>query len=618
MASTTASTSQTTFAPNAGGTRNVCTKRKRRLKRSHRTQENPETFPKRFALHGPDDFIGLAASKNPLSIVAVDETGPYYIQDGKGGYETTHVLVCVEIISYRVYLIPLPRLDTATFVRALEILQATRGRFTTLILDDHSTHRPLEQASQPDEIARKRRTMLEGVMERGHTSLLAKAEIKIVIASSKRHEKLGRAEFLVKKVKYWLGSILKTWVFGDNFDFLHKMSLVGNYLNERPVFYTSQGILTPYTVEEAMMKRSTDKPKLLTFSEFAVPTDKQMYKKILELSKFSRQILFEVATAAAIHLLNKRTLNQRYRKGDLVYLPDRLLRKHPNSLRDALGKISSCTREGRDYQIEMLDGEIVRRHFSDLSPAAITQNQAEVSIIDPFLTIDYRSRIIPENLYPHFDVGIQNFKSNVHQEDRGHQEQGDVDEGHLDPDGVDQRVVHKTGQERVEEALKTNSLEDTDAIIRKMMQKTNLDDVNVPTNLQNVKRPRSYNKKKRKLDAERMGVDVHNEPMRKSPPAKVTKPNTTNIVPGPDTEESTYEEAEQNKRKAESNYDNAEPGTSNAKPRLSNEDLKEAETEIEFEEIKTDSRRSKRIPKMSAKALQAAELEDYGWLTDNK
>ena len=105
-------------------------------------------------LYSPDDLLGQAASMDPLSIVSCDEAGPFYIQDSQGGYKTTHILACVELLSYRVHLIPLPKLDTVHFLRALEILQSIRGRFTTLILDDHTSHRPLAQPNQPDAQAR--------------------------------------------------------------------------------------------------------------------------------------------------------------------------------------------------------------------------------------------------------------------------------------------------------------------------------------------------------------------------------------------------------------------------------------------------------------------------------
>ena len=45
-----------------------------------------------MSLSGPDDILGQAASKNPLGIIAADESGPYYIQDGAGSYKSTHLL----------------------------------------------------------------------------------------------------------------------------------------------------------------------------------------------------------------------------------------------------------------------------------------------------------------------------------------------------------------------------------------------------------------------------------------------------------------------------------------------------------------------------------------------
>ena len=234
------------------------------------------------------------------------------------------------------------------------MLQSVRGKFTTLILDDHTSHRPLSQSSQPESTARHRQSMLEQILDKGHAPLLAKAGIQIVIASPKRHEKLGRSEFVVKKIKFFLTSALKTWAFSDEFDLYHKVSLMANYMNERPIFHTPEGILTPYSLEQSLLRRSSAKPKMFTFAEFLIPSEKQIYNQILKMTKFSRQILFEVSTAAALHLLNKRILNQKFEIDELVYVPDRLLKKHPNSLRDALGKVKKITHTGRDYLVEMI------------------------------------------------------------------------------------------------------------------------------------------------------------------------------------------------------------------------------------------------------------------------
>ena len=114
---------------------------------------------------------------------------------------------------------------------------------------------------------------------------------------------MGRAEFVVKKIKLFLASALKSWAFHDYFDMYHKVSLMVFYMNECPIFHTPEGILTPYSLEQSMLERAPAKLKFYTLAEYLILTDKQMYNQILEMAEFSKQILFEVASSAAFHLL---------------------------------------------------------------------------------------------------------------------------------------------------------------------------------------------------------------------------------------------------------------------------------------------------------------------------
>merc|ERR1712115_280036 len=393
--------------------------------------------------------------------------------------------------SYKVHLIPLPKLDTIHFVRALEILQSMRGKFTTLILDDHTVHRPLDQTEESAEHIQKRQSILAGVLEKGNTALLANAGIQIVIASPNRHEKLGRAEFIVKKLKFFLASALRTWAFNDSFDFYHKVSLIALYLNERPLFHTPEGIITPYSLEQAMLKRASAKPKFFTLAEFLIPSDKKMYNQILKMAGFSKQILFEVAAALAFTLLNKRTLNKKFQVGDLVYIPGRLLKKHPNSLRDALGKIKEVSCSGRDYTVEMIDGGTLKRHFSDLVSATATTNQSDVKLIDPFQLVDFKTRILPEHLYPKFRLQLDKFKDQnpnidiTEVPDETIQDQADINHS-----------KELTGDQRVDRAMENNVPSGADEIIRKMVANVSNETINFPTDLRDIQKPKSFNKKK--------------------------------------------------------------------------------------------------------------------------
>ena len=87
---------------------------------------------------------------------------------------------------------------------------------TTIILDDASFHNPLRQSDDADQ-DEFRKSALQGLLDNKHYSELHKSGIDIVIASSKRHERVGRAEHIIKKIKFLLASALKTLIFHDMF-----------------------------------------------------------------------------------------------------------------------------------------------------------------------------------------------------------------------------------------------------------------------------------------------------------------------------------------------------------------------------------------------------------------
>ena len=54
---------------------------------------------------------------------------------------------------------------------------------------------------------------------------------------------------------------------------------------------------------------------------------------------------------------------------------------------------------------------MLQRHYSDLVSATITKNQSDISLIDPFQLVDYKTRIIPDHLYPKFNLLLDKFKN---------------------------------------------------------------------------------------------------------------------------------------------------------------------------------------------------------------
>ena len=88
------------------------------------------------------------------------------------------------------------------------MLQAIRGQMTTIVLDDASFHNPLNQTEDVSQDT-FRKSALQGLLDRGHAATLHKSGIDIVIASSKLHERVGRSEHIIEKIKFLLASALK-------------------------------------------------------------------------------------------------------------------------------------------------------------------------------------------------------------------------------------------------------------------------------------------------------------------------------------------------------------------------------------------------------------------------
>ena len=134
--------------------------------------------------YGSDDYVMNTTHPNSMKIMSIDEPGPFYLKDGHGGHDKTYILTCVELLTYKCHLIPLPQLDTLHFVRALEMLQAIHGQMTTIVLDDASFHNPLNQTEDASQDT-FRRSALQGLLDKGHASTLYKSGIDIVITNSK-------------------------------------------------------------------------------------------------------------------------------------------------------------------------------------------------------------------------------------------------------------------------------------------------------------------------------------------------------------------------------------------------------------------------------------------------
>ena len=100
---------------------------------------NPARKLANSLVKGPDEFVPLSLSDQPLSVIQIDETGPIYL--GKDGYFIkVWVLLAVEIVTRLVYLVPLKSQGTVDLIKALDILQNRRGKLSRIVVDQLTGH----------------------------------------------------------------------------------------------------------------------------------------------------------------------------------------------------------------------------------------------------------------------------------------------------------------------------------------------------------------------------------------------------------------------------------------------------------------------------------------------
>ena len=138
-------------------------------------------------------------------------------------------------------------MSTCSIIQGLETLQQLRGALLNIVLDAHKSHLGLLNDRDQD-----RWSVLHRLLQ-GNTKLLGSAGIKLTIAAAKRHEKVGRAEHMISKVKRILLSVVKSYCFKDYYNLQHKISLIQLMLNERPTFLHGGRILTPLSIDSALM-----------------------------------------------------------------------------------------------------------------------------------------------------------------------------------------------------------------------------------------------------------------------------------------------------------------------------------------------------------------------------
>ena len=132
------------------------------------------------------------------------------------------------------------------------------------------------------------------------------------------------------------------------------MSLIQLFLNERPLFFASNRVFSPNSIDVALLRRSGSNIKVFNLADYFVPTDKDTQRLLYQLSEDSKQVLHLVSNDI-LKLLNRRILGEEYKLkvGTLVYVCDLLQAKNPHSLIHALARITHVSKGGANYQLRL-------------------------------------------------------------------------------------------------------------------------------------------------------------------------------------------------------------------------------------------------------------------------
>ena len=330
--------------------------------------------------HGPDDMLSTTVRSSPLSHIVVDETGPIFFAEGdpekEDSYKSAHLLLCVEYVTYRTNIVIMKDMELVSIIKALETLQNLRGTLSNIVLDAHLAHVALLNDGKHD----KRNILIK--MLRGNTRLLNSAGITLTVAAAKRHEKCGKAEHMVKQVKRILLTVIKSYKFTDYYDMQHKVSLIQMMINERPLFLHNQRILTPHSIDFALLKRSSAPMKVYTLSDFVIPRDRDMKKLVHELTQESKLVLGLIA-AETVKILNQHRLREKFAINEIVFVPDLLIAKNPHSLMDSLARVKD-TIDFTTYSLTLLNKKVITRHVTQIVSTGANFNTCQFQSIDPF------------------------------------------------------------------------------------------------------------------------------------------------------------------------------------------------------------------------------------------
>ena len=154
-------------------------------------------------------------------------------------------------------------------------------------------------------------------------------------------------------------------------------------MNKHPLMFSQYKVYTPFSLDQALLRRSPGKIKIFHLSDYEISNDKDLYISLQELTQSTKQLLNIVAASTAHSLLNKRPQKQKFQVNQLVYVPDLLISKNIHSIMEALGRVIEV-HDIHNYSIRMLSGQMLQCNVKHLLSTSTNFHTASIDNIDAF------------------------------------------------------------------------------------------------------------------------------------------------------------------------------------------------------------------------------------------
>jgi hypothetical protein len=317
------------------------------------------------AIFGPDSTVKHITSDEILSMVVIDQTGPFGIRTGSGKF---HILMCVELVTRRCHLIPIRSMSVHSIIMGLQILCARRGGWKTLVADEATAHRALATEST---MKAKKNDISESLIEKEDAEAsadlvgylkkknvqraAAKLGMRFKISSAKSHHNVGLAEDISRRFKLINYDVFRGSIVEDGFEASFRASVLEGIINNRIIAIEADGsLVTPNSFAEAQGLMS--RLPAADLSEMSSASDLKITALLQEMKASTQRMLRKYANHYVSHLLQWTRQRHDVKNicvGDAVIILDRVAQHKFMLQSKAVGRVVSISDGQRQFRIKM-------------------------------------------------------------------------------------------------------------------------------------------------------------------------------------------------------------------------------------------------------------------------